>query len=115
MAIYTELLGCKFISEAARKELKRAGVTIHKGVPGVDNDIEIVELQHAGSEDRGGMYVWDVPREIEIASRGLYLVYHLDESGDGRLLWMDEDMGMVRKVVYDQHIEGLGELNDHPF
>ena len=43
----TMLLACKHISEPARKELKRAGCTIHKDVPGID-DLEIVELRYEG-------------------------------------------------------------------
>lgn len=66
------------------------------------------------------MYVWGVPREIQIASLGLYLVYHWDDRANGyALIWMDEDMGMVRKVIYEQEIqadeEQLGDLDDHSF
>lgn len=120
-AIHIELLACKFISTAARNELARAACPIHKEVPGLDSDIEVVELQHAGKGDRNGMYRSGVPVEIQIASRGLYLAYHWDDQLNGfGLTWLDEDIGMVRMVIYDQQNlkmsdEELGDLDDHPF
>lgn len=119
MAIYIELLACKFISEAARKELERAACPVHKEVPGLDRDIEIVELQHSGweSRDRSGMSVWDVPREIQIVSRGLYLNYAWnDEVNGGALTLLEEEM---RQAVYKEHNvetnDYLGDLDEHPF
>lgn len=86
MAIYTELLVCKVISQAARRELERACCRVHKDIPGLPEDIEIVELQHGGEGDRQGVYIWDVPREIHIASRGLYLSYQFERTVDGYVL-----------------------------
>jgi hypothetical protein len=72
--VNTKLLACKAISDQARRELNRAGCTIHKEVPGLDDDIAIVELQYAGDKDLNIMFVWDMQekyksrREICISS-----------------------------------------------
>src|SRR5690348_453265 len=73
------LLACKHISGQAHRELKRAGCTIHEDVPGLDDDIEIVELRYEGDEDLNMMSVWGMPREIEIFSKNLHLFYVYDE------------------------------------
>ena len=93
MTISTELLGCKVISEAARRELKRACCTVYKEIPGLPDDIEVVELQHGGEGDRKGTYIWDMPREIQIASRGLSLSYWFDSTVNGYVLTLlNEDL-----------------------
>jgi hypothetical protein len=79
----TKLLACKAISDQARAELKRAGCAVHKEVPGLDDDIEIVELRHNGDKDLNVMSVWSVPREIQIASRNLHLLYTYNEQIKG--------------------------------
>lgn len=108
MAIHIELLACKFISEKARQELKRAHVEIHREVPGLDPEIEMVVLEHSGPGDRTGMYQWDVPIEIQIASRGLYLSYRWkDEVSGYALRWLDEDE--------EDNLDDLDDLDDHPF
>lgn len=115
MAIYSELLACKRISDAARLELLRARCPIHKHVPGLDSDIEVVELQHGGwdAKDRSGMSVWDVPREIQIESRHLYLTYAWDDEVNGYALTVlnEEPYATVAEVATDE----LGDLDEHPF
>lgn len=120
MELHTELLACKFISEEARKDLKNAECEIFRDVPGLDSDIEIVELQHAGGKDRSGMYVWDVPREIQIESRGLYLYYCWSDEYNGYALTVwDEEMRpalVAEKTTEDaKDEESLGDLDAHPF
>ena len=73
----TKLLACKVISDQARQELKRAGCTIHKEVPGLDDDIEIVELRHDGEKDLNVMSIRDVPREIEISLKTCICCIHM--------------------------------------
>lgn len=116
VVIYTELLACKFISEKAREELKRACCPVHSEVPGIDAGIEIVELQHGGWDrrDRQGYYVWDTPREIQIHSRGLYLLYAWKEELNGyALTWIEEEETPQPPESPDE--ESLGDLDDHPF
>jgi|SRR5579864_2742728 len=86
LAIYIELLACKVISQAARRELERACCHIHRNIPGLPDDIEVVELQHSGKGDREGTSILDVPREIQIVSRGLYLSYQFERTVDGYVL-----------------------------
>jgi hypothetical protein len=79
----TKLLACKAISDQARQELKRAGCIIHKEVPGLDDDIEIVVLQYVGDKDLNVMSIRDIPREIEIKSKKLHLLYTYNEQIEG--------------------------------
>jgi len=114
MVVYTELLACKEISERAREELNRAACMIHKEVPGLPSDIEIVELQHAGARDRSGMHVWDVPLEIQIRSRELYLSYNWKDEMQGyKLSWLGEEIRPA--LPPGEANETLGDLEEHPF
>lgn len=121
MAIHIELLACKHISEAARSELKRAACPIHKDVPGLEADIEIVELHHGGWEsgDRSGMSVWDTIREIQIVSLGLYLVYKWNDAANGMVLMKYEEDGdieaVTREILNLDPEEDELELPEHPF
>ncbi len=109
----TMLLACKHISEPARKELKRAGCTIHKDVPGID-DLEIVELRYEGDADLNMMSVWGTPREIQIYSKNLHLFYGFEEEGyklEGGKLVEDQEP----EPEYDDLLGDLGDLDGHPF
>lgn len=122
--IQTELLACKRISDQARKDLQRAGCTIHKEVAGLQEDIEVVELQYLdmkhsdGQDDRTGMFVWGVPREIQIRSRELYLHYQWSDGLNGyELCVLDEDeqdQAPTRDYPPDDGDE-LGNLDEAPF
>lgn len=114
MAIETILLPARKISDAARQELQRACVTIHTGLLwGELSDVEIVELHHFGERDGHIMFVWDVPREIQISSLNLYLHYHWSDKANGYVLELiDEPNTETPLPAVD---EGLGDLDDHPF
>jgi hypothetical protein len=62
--------------------------------------IEVVELQHAGKQDRQGTKdEKGVPHEIDIASRGLFLSYQWEEEIDGySLVTYDEQRARARQV-----------------
>ena len=109
----TMLLACKHISEPARKELKRAGCTIHKDVPGID-DLEIVELRYEGDADLNMMSVWGTPREIQIYSKNLHLFYGFEEEGykleGGKLVEEQEEPEPA--PTYD---DDLGDLEGFVF
>lgn len=111
MEQHTLLLACKHISEPARRALKRAGCEIHKDVPGLDDDIEIVELQYAGEKDLNMMSVWGIPREIQIFSKNLHLFYVYNEKigynlEGGKLVENQEEPETEATKEYD------GELDD---
>jgi hypothetical protein len=113
-----QLLACSHITEAARKELARAGCPIHKDVLWGDfEQVEIVELQHAG--DLQMMLVWGTPRELQIPSRGLYLHYHFSETHNGyELALLDEDeseTSPLENTSLGDESDVLGDLDDHPF
>jgi len=111
LAIYTELLACKIISQAARRELERACCPIHKDIPGLPNDIEVVELQHGGVGDREGTSILDVPCQIQIASRGLYLSYEFERTIDGYVLTvLNEDLQETQPMR--RSTEGLSRDGD---
>lgn len=120
--VNTELLACKHISEQAKAELDRAGCTIHKEVPGLDTDILIVELhfldmKHVdGQADRSGYLVWDVPREIQIRSLGLYLSYQWSDEYNGYALrvW-DEEETPAPAPIESTEDEDLSDLDEMPF
>jgi len=105
-----QLLACTWITDAARKELTRAGCPVHKDVLWEPlQDVEIVELQHAG--DMQMMSVWGTPREIQIPSRGLYLNYRWEDKYQGMALFVLDE-----KTSEDTEMpEPLGDLDDHPF
>jgi hypothetical protein len=114
----TMLLACNQISEPARRELIRAGCTIHKDVPGVEDDLEIVELRYADENDINCMYIWNVPVEIQIFSKNLHLLYSFDEKvgyklEGGKLIEPEEPEPEPPAPTYDDL--DLGDLEDHPF
>ena len=116
MAIYTELLACKWISDKAREALKRACCPIHEKVLWGDfEDVEIVELHHGGYRegDINMLSVWGVPREIQIRSLDLYLFYRWDEVKNGWGIEMYEEEYNV--WVGNADDEPLGDLDEHPF
>jgi hypothetical protein len=112
-----QLLAAAQITEAARKELARAGCPIHKDVLWGDfANVEIVELQHAG--DLQMMSVWGTPREIQIPSRSLYLHYHWQDSINGFVLTVlgeDENAAPVENTSPGDSADNLGDLDEHPF
>ncbi len=117
MAMYTELLACKWISEKAREALKRAACPIHNGLLWGDfEDVKIVELHHGGYQegDLNMLSVWGTPREIQIRSLDLYLSYCWDDEKDGYILEMfeEEDEPPIDVLASD---EPLGDLDEHPF
>lgn len=109
---YTRLLACKDISERAREDVHRAGITIHKDVPGIEQDVEIVVITVEGPYDQI-MSVWDVPREIQLQSRGIQFLYLWDDSINGyKLCEWDE---YEKPVFIASNEDDLGDLDDHPF
>jgi hypothetical protein len=114
MELNTKLLACKKISNDAYKMLRNARCEILKDVPGLDDGIEIVELQYAGYDDLNMMSVWGTPREIQIHSRNIYLVCNYEKDIDGlSLITMDEAMQAPATSTSTE--DGLGPLDGHPF
>ncbi len=123
ITVKTELLACKSISDQARKELERAGCTIHKEVAGLESDMLLVELhyfdmQYDGKDDRTGMWIWGVPREIQIRSHNLYLEYRWSDQIGGyelRVLNEEEQPGPATSDQASEQEDELGDLDEAPF
>lgn len=116
------LLACKYITDKARHELRRAG-TIHTNIPGLVDSIELVAIPYDSLEDLHMMSVWDVPREIDVKSRYLHFFYNYVESISGYCLSAGSDdevdlETLIRRETAppaETNDDDLGDLEDHPF
>lgn len=124
MRLETMLLVCKQISNAARGTIIGQGCEIFRNVPGLEEGLEIVELQYAGDDDLNMLSQWGIPQEIEIYSRDLILLYESLEDGSYKLRLKDDpgdevvDLDAPTEYPFDPHYDpssDLGDLDDHPF